>query len=54
MPHVTVSYSLYLVLNLLFPHVSNFRMWMKLSSKNYCKELRLQLTIKKGLNSEIL
>jgi len=47
MPHATVISSLYLVLNLLFPQVSNFRIWMKYTSKNYCDEIKLKPSIKK-------
>jgi hypothetical protein len=55
MPHATLMYSLYLVLNLLFLHVSNFRIWTEHTSKDYCEGNKLQLsTKKKGLNNVIL
>jgi len=47
MSHATVIYSLYLALNLLFPHVFNFKIWMKLNNKNYREGIKLQLSIKK-------
>lgn len=54
MQDATVIYSLYLVLKLLFPHVSNLEFWWNILVKIIVKGLNYKCPLKKGLNNVIL